>query len=128
MAILEGTTSVLSRHDATHRSDEKRHEGRRAGERGVDDRRLDDQKHDEQRQEDQRQEAERFARTLNETFQRSSYPPLRRLHATIDADVVELHGVVRTYYQKQIAQQAAMDLLRRQAANQELVNQIEVIR
>jgi hypothetical protein len=118
MAILEGTTSVLSRHDGTHPPEGKRHEGRRSSERGSDDRRDDDR----------RSEAERFARTLNETFQRSSYPPLRRLHATIDADVVELHGIVRTYYQKQIAQQAAMDLLRCQAANQELVNQIEVVR
>lgn len=118
MAILERTTSVLSRHDATHPPEEKRHEGRRS----------EDRRPDDPRQDDQRSEAERFARTLNETFQRSSYPPLRRLHATIDADVVELHGIVRTYYQKQIAQQAAVDLLRCQAANQELVNRIEVIR
>lgn len=118
MAILERNTSVLSRHDATHPPEEKRHEARRS-----DDRHLVDRGHDEQRS-----EAERFARTLNDTFQRSSYPPLRRLHATIDADVVELHGIVRTYYQKQIAQQAAMDLLRCQAANQQLVNRIEVLR
>jgi hypothetical protein len=46
----------------------------------------------------------------------------------MDTNVIELHGIVRTYYQKQIAQQAAMELLQRQGANQELVNQIEVIR
>ena len=122
MAILQQNTSVLSRHDATHPLDEKRHEARRS-----DDRRL-ERDRDEPRQDDLRSEAEQFARTLNETFQRSSYPPLRRLHATIDADVVELHGIVRTYYQKQIAQQAAMDLLKCQAANQQLVNRIEVLR
>jgi hypothetical protein len=107
---------VLARHDASHPSEEKRHEGRLPEDR----RRPDD--------DGVRSEAERMAETLNETFQRSSYPPLRRLHAKMDTNVIELHGIVRTYYQKQIAQQAAMELLQRQGANQELVNQIEVIR
>lgn len=107
MAILEGTTGVLSRTDATHDSEQPRHKSRA---------------------EEARCAAERMAGTLNETFQRSSYPPLRRLHATMDTDVIELHGIVRSYYQKQIAQQAAMELLQRHGANQELVNQIEVIR
>jgi hypothetical protein len=107
MAILEGMTSVLSRHDATHVPEQQRHESR---------------------QNEARCAADRMAVTLNETFQRSSYPPLRRLHAKMDADVIELHGIVSSYYQKQIAQQAAMELLQRHGANQELVNQIEVIR
>ncbi|HEV7279754.1 MAG TPA: hypothetical protein VGN57_06025 [Pirellulaceae bacterium] len=108
MAILVRNSSVLSRRDATHPPEEKQHEGRQP--------------------EEGRCAADRMAGALNETFQRSSYPPLRRLHAKMDADVIELHGIVRSYYQKQIAQQAAMDLLQRHGANQELVNQIEVIR
>lgn len=121
MAILDRNMSVLSRQDAMHPSEGKRHEPRRGaeGSEGPD---------RDGKQEPALSEAEQFARTLNETFQRSSYPPLRRLHATVDDNVVGIHGIVRSYYQKQIAQQAAMDLLGRRPASQGLANHIEVIR
>lgn len=90
-------------------------------------RRFDD-RHDADRSDEDRDTALRIEGALNEEFEKSAYPPLRTLRATLDGETVRLHGIVRSYYQKQIAQQAAMDLLRAYAATQRLVNDVEVVR
>ena len=113
MSISGGMAGTLARQEATQPPDREAIESRRFDAEHGDDSQADDL---------------RVERALNEALERSSYPPLRTLRATLDRDVVRLEGCVRTYYQKQIAQQAAMDLLKLYAATQRLVNQVEVVR